>query len=121
MRFTKDHQWVELQGEIAAVGLTAYAAGRLGDVVNVTLPAEAQALKAGAPMARIEGVNAVLNLMAPVDGEIVEADTALSDTPETISQDPEKDGWIVKLKVTGPDQVDALMDRPAYEAHLDTL
>ena len=121
MRFTKDHEWIALDGDTATIGVTAYAAERLGDVVFVTLPAVGQALKAGGAMAMIQSVQAAMDVLAPVDGEVAEANTALADTPEMISQDPEKDAWIVRLKVSDPNPLDALMDRPAYEAFLDTL
>jgi glycine cleavage system H protein len=121
MRFTKSHQWVELDGDVATVGITAYAVEQLGDVVAVELPQAGKALKAGDAMAVVESVKATSDIEAPVAGQVVEANAALSDTPETINQDPEKDGWIVKLKVSGSAEADALMDRPAYEAFLDTL
>ena len=121
MRFTKDHQWVELQGDVATIGVTAYAAEQLGDVVFVKLPEVGQALKAGEAMAALQSVNMSMGLNAPVDGEVAEVNTALPDTPELILQDPEKDAWIVRVKVGDAQQVETLMDRPAYEAFLDTL
>jgi glycine cleavage system H protein len=121
MRFTKDHQWVELDGDVATIGITAYAAEQLGDVVSAELPQVGKALKAGEAMAVVESVKATSDIEAPVAGQVVEANTVLPDTPEMINQDPEKDGWIVKLKVAGGAEIDALMDRPAYEAFLDTL
>ena len=121
MRFTKDHQWVELDGDIATIGVTAYAAEQLGDVVSVELPEVGKALKAGDAMAVVESVKATSDVEAPVAGEVADVNTTLPDTPEMLNQDPEKDGWIVKLKVAGSGEVDALMDRPAYEAFLDSL
>jgi glycine cleavage system H protein len=121
MRFTQDHQWVSLDGEIATVGVTAYAAEKLGDVVFVKLPEVGQALKAGKAMAALQSVNMSMGLDAPVDGEVTEINAALPDTPELIEQDPEKDAWIARLKVADSKAVEALMDRPAYEAFLDTL
>jgi glycine cleavage system H protein len=121
MRFTQDHQWIELEGDVAAVGVTAYAAGRLGDVVFVKLPQVGQALTAGEPMAALQSVNMSMGLNAPVDGEVTQINSALPDTPELISQDPEHDAWLVKVKVADAKSLDALMDRTAYEAFLDTL
>lgn len=121
MRFTKDHQWIALQGDVATIGVTAYAAGQLGDVVYVKLPEVGQALKAGEAMAALQSVNMSMGLNAPVDGEVAETNAALPDTPEMIAQDPEHDAWIVKIRVADPKPVEALMDRPAYEAFLDTL
>jgi glycine cleavage system H protein len=121
MRFTKNHEWVELQGDVASIGVTAYAAEQLGDVVFVTLPAAGQTLKAGGPMAVLQSVQAVMDVLAPIDGEVTQANAALPDTPEMINQDPEKAAWIVRVKVSDSKQVEALMDRPAYEAFLDAL
>jgi glycine cleavage system H protein len=121
MRFTKDHQWVELDGDVATVGITAYATEQLGDVVSVEPPQVGKTLKAGDAMAVVESVKATSDLEAPIAGEVAEANIALLDTPEMINQDPEKGGWIAKLKVAGNAEIDALMDRPAYEAFLDTL
>jgi len=121
MRFTKDHQWIEVRDDVATIGVTAYAAEQLGDVVFVKLPEVGRALKAGEAMAGLQSVNMSMGLNAPVDGEVAEANTALTDTPELIAQDPEHDAWIVRLKVADAKPVEAMMDRPAYEAFLDTL
>ncbi len=121
MRFTKDHEWVSLDGDIATVGITAYAAEQLGDVVFVELPDVGKALKPGDAMAVVESVKAASDVYAPIAGEVTEANTALPDTPEMVNQDPEKDAWIVRIKVSDKAQIDALMDRTAYEAFLDTL
>ncbi|HEY2178978.1 MAG TPA: glycine cleavage system protein GcvH [Caulobacteraceae bacterium] len=121
MRFTKDHEWVNLDGGIATIGITAYAADQLGDVVFVELPTAGKAVKAGDPMAVVESVKAASDVFAPVSGEVTATNDALSDTPETVNESPEGGGWFVKLKVADASQVDALMDRPAYEAFLSTL
>jgi glycine cleavage system H protein len=121
MRFTKDHEWVELNGDVATVGITAYAAEQLGDVVFVELPDVGKALKAGDGMAVVESVKAASDVYAPISGEVLEANSALPNAPETVNQDPEKDAWIARIKITDTAQIDALMDRPAYEAFLDTL
>ena len=121
MRFTQDHQWIELDGDFAMLGVTAYAAEQLGDIIEVALPAAGQALAAGAAMTRVEGVNTRAELAAPVDGEVIEVNADLLDEPELINTAPESLGWFVKLKPTDPKQVDALMNRTAYEAYLDSL
>ena len=121
MRFTKDHEWVEVDGDIATVGVTAYAADQLGDVVFVETPAVGKVVAAGDDLAVVESVKAASDVYAPVSGEVVAANAALSDNPETVNQSPEGDGWFVKLKLSDPAQVDALMDRAAYEAYLGTL
>src|SRR5579872_6571521 len=121
MRFTKDHEWIKLEGDIATVGVTAYAAEQLGDVVFVETPEIGKAVKAGEPLAVVESVKAASDIYAPVDGVVVEAQTALSGRPEAVNEDPEGEAWFAKLKVSNPAQVEALMDRDAYEAFLDTL
>ena len=121
MRFTKDHEWVELDGDIATVGVTAYAAEQLGDVVFVEVPEVGRQVKAGDGFAVVESVKAASDVYAPISGEVVDANAAVADAPETVNASPETAGWFAKLKVANPAEVDALMDRAAYEAYLDTL
>lgn len=121
MRFTKDHEWVEVDGDIATIGITAYAAEQLGDVVFVEVPEVGKAVKQGDGLAVVESVKAASDVYAPISGEVVEANTALSDAPETVNAIPETGGWFAKLKISDPSQVDALMDRHAYEQYLGTL
>jgi glycine cleavage system H protein len=121
MRFTKDHEWVEVEGDVATIGITAYAAEQLGDVVFVETPDIGKAVKQGDGLAVVESVKAASDIFAPVSGEVVAANTGLSDTPETVNQSPEAEGWFAKLKLADPAEVEALMDRPAYEAFLATL
>src|SRR5882757_3527445 len=109
MRFTKDHEWVEVDGDTATVGVTAYAAEQLGDVVFVETPKVGKTVKAGEPLAVIESVKAASDLYAPVDGEVVETHAALADAPETVNQDPEGQGWFARLRLANPAQVEALM------------
>ncbi len=121
MRFTKDHEWISLEGDVATVGITAYAADQLGDVVFVELPEPGKAVKVTEGLAVVESVKAASDVYAPVAGEVVEANGALTDTPETVNQDPEGAGWFVKLKLADPSQVEGLMDRASYETYLGTL
>ncbi len=121
MRFTKDHEWIELKGDIAIIGITAYAAEQLGDVVFVETPEVGKTLKAGDSLAVVESVKAASDIFAPIDGTVVETHKDLSDSPETVNQDPEGRGWFAKLTPSDPGQIEALMDRAAYEAFLDTL
>ena len=121
MRFTKDHEWVELSGDVATIGITAYAAEQLGDVVFVETPEVGKTVKAGDGFAVVESVKAASDVYAPVSGEVVEANGALSDAPETVNAAPEAAGWFAKVRVADPAEVEALMDRPAYEAYLATL
>jgi glycine cleavage system H protein len=121
MRFTKDHEWVVLDGDIATIGITAYAADALGDVVFVEVPEVGKTVKAGDGLAVVESVKAASDVYAPVAGEVVEANGELGDAPETVNAVPEAGGWFAKLKVEDPAAVAALMDRAAYEDFLQTL
>jgi len=121
MRFTKDHEWVELEGEVATVGITAYAAEQLGDVVFVETPEVGRTVKAGDSFAVVESVKAASDVYAPIGGEVVEANSEISEAPETVNAAPEGAGWFAKLKVADPAEVEKLMDRSAYEAYLQTL
>ncbi len=121
MRFTKDHEWVVVQGDVATVGITAYAAEQLGDVVFVEVPEAGKTVKQGEGLAVVESVKAASDVYAPVSGEVVEGNTELADAPETVNALPESGGWFAKIKLANPAEVDALMDRDAYEAFLATL
>lgn len=121
MRFTKDHEWVAVEGDIATVGITAYAAEQLGDVVFVEVPEVGKVVAQGEGLAVVESVKAASDVYAPVSGEVVEANAELADAPETVNAVPEAGGWFAKLKLSNPAEVDALMDRDAYEAFLSTL
>ncbi len=119
-RFTKDHEWVALDGDVATVGITAHAAEQLGDVVFVETPDVGRQVKAGDAFAVVESVKAASDVYAPLSGEVVEANTVLGDAPETVNADPERGGWFAKLKIANPAEYEALMDRAAYEAFLAT-
>jgi len=121
MRFTKDHEWVEEAGDVATIGVTAYAAEQLGDVVFVELPEVGKTVRAGDPLAVVESVKAASDVYAPVSGEVVAVNAGLPDAPETVNAAPEKDGWFVKLKLAVPTELDGLMDRRGYEQFLSTL
>jgi glycine cleavage system H protein len=121
MRFTKDHEWVEVDGDVATIGVTAYAAEQLGDVVFVELPDVGKAVKTGDALAVVESVKAASDVYAPVAGEVVAVNEALTDEPETVNAEPEAAGWFARLKLADPAAVDQLMDRAGYEAFLQTL
>jgi len=121
MRFTKDHEWVEAEGGVARIGVTAYAAEQLGDVVFVELPEVGRSVKAGDPLAVVESVKAASDVYAPVTGEVVEVNAGLPDTPETVNADPEGEAWFARVRVKDPAEVEALMDRAAYEQYLQGL
>ena len=121
MHFTKDHEWVQVEGDTAIVGITAYAAEQLGDVVFVELPEVGKTLKAGDNLAVVESVKAASDVYAPVSGEVIEVNTALGDGPETVGEAPESAGWFAKIKLSDPAEADKLMDKAAYESFLQTL
>jgi glycine cleavage system H protein len=121
MRFTKDHEWVEVAGDVATIGVTAYAAEQLGDVVFVELPEVGKAMKVGDNLAVVESVKAASDVYAPIGGEVVAVNDVLTSEPETVNAEPEAAGWFAKLKLSDPGAVDALMDRDQYEAFLGTL
>lgn len=122
MRFTKDHEWVDdLGGGIAAIGVTAYAADQLGDVVFVELPEVGKAVKKGDNLAVVESVKAASDVYAPISGEVVEVNPSLGDAPETVNAGPERDGWFARIKLKDPAELEQLMDRHAYEQFLQGL
>lgn len=121
MRFTKDHEWVRLDGDTATVGITKYAADALGDVVFVETPDAGKSFSQGDGFAVVESVKAASDVYAPVGCEVIEGNAALASAPETVNADPEGDGWFARVKVTDAGQLDALMDRAAYDQFLTTL
>ena len=120
MKFTKDHEWVSVDGDIATVGISKHAADALGDVVFVEVPEVGKTVSKGDSFAVVESVKAASDVYAPISGEVVGANAVLGDAPETVNADPENGGWFAKLKIADKSQYDALMDRAAYEAFLQT-
>lgn len=121
MRFTKDHEWVRLDGDVATVGISKHAADALGDVVFVETPEAGKSFNQGDSFAVVESVKAASDVYAPVSGEVVEGNAALASAPETVNADPEGEGWFAKIKISDASQVEALMDQAAYDAFLATL
>jgi glycine cleavage system H protein len=121
MRFTKDHEWVALDGDVATIGITAYAAEQLGDVVFVETPDIGRTVKAGDGLAVVESVKAASDVYAPISGEVIEGNAALADAPESVNDQPEGSGWFAKIKINDRAEYAALMDRAAYDAFLGTL
>jgi glycine cleavage system H protein len=118
LRYSKDHEWIRVDGERGTVGITDYAQKQLGDVVFVELPAPGRSLRAGESFGSVESVKAVSELFSPVAGEVLEVNAALSGKPETINDDPHGAGWMIVLKLANAGEVQSLMDAPAYEAHV---
>jgi glycine cleavage system H protein len=111
LQYTAEHEWVRMEGDVATVGITQYAADALGDVVYVDLPKAGSSVTSGSIVGEVESTKSVGELYAPLDGEIVEANSAVVDAPETINADPYGDGWLVKVRVTG---TPALMSAAEY-------
>lgn len=116
LKYTEEHEWVMVEGDVVTIGITDFAQDALGDVVFVELPEEGAALEAGKPFGVVESVKAVSDVYAPVSGEVVEVNEELPDAPETINTSPYEDGWMIKVKVEDPSVLDALMDADAYQA-----
>jgi glycine cleavage system H protein len=115
-RFTKDHEWIRVDGDIGTVGITIHAQDQLGDVVFVELPETGRKAAKGEVVAVVESVKAASDIYAPVGGEVTEANTALADQPGLVNEDAEGRAWFFKLKVADPAELDALMDRATYES-----
>ena len=120
-KFTEDHEWVAVDGDVATVGITKYAAEALGDVVFVEVPEVGASFAKGDDMAVVESVKAASDVYAPIGGEVTEGNGTLADAPETVNEDPEGAGWFAKLKVADKAELDGLMDAAAYKAFCDAL
>jgi glycine cleavage system H protein len=118
IRYTTDHEYVSIEGDIATIGITDFAQSQLGDVVFVELPAKGKALKQGDEAAVVESVKAASEVYAPVSGTVVEINEALPEAPGTVNEDPLGKGWFIKIKVSDPAQLDGLLDEAAYAAHI---
>ncbi|MCD4693376.1 MAG: glycine cleavage system protein GcvH [Calditrichales bacterium] len=116
LKYTKDHEWVKVEGDIAVIGITDYAQGELGDVVYVELPETGSTFEKEESFGTIEAVKAVADIFCPLSGEFVEVNEVIQDAPETINKDPYGDGWMVKIKISDSAQLDELMDAEAYKA-----
>ncbi len=118
-KYAKTHEWVEINGKIATVGISDHAQNELGDIVYVDLPEVGKEVKAGESLCSIESVKSASDIYAPVSGKVVEVNTALEDAPETINKSAEGEGWIVKIELSAPDEVDKLLDKTEYEKLLE--
>jgi glycine cleavage system H protein len=113
--FTEEHEWIDVEGEIATIGITDYAQEQLGDIVFVELPAEGATFDKGDDAAVVESVKAASDVFAPVSGEVVEANGTLEDEPALVNSDPEEDGWFFKLRLTDTSELEGLMTEAAYK------
>ena len=113
--FTEDHEWIEVDGDTATIGITDYAQGQLGDIVFVEVPSEGTQLAKGKEAAVVESVKAASDVYSPVSGTVTEGNSALEDDPALVNSAPETDGWFFKLTVADAGELDGLMDEAAYE------
>ncbi|MFC1500636.1 glycine cleavage system protein GcvH [Candidatus Zixiibacteriota bacterium] len=114
--YSKEHEWCRVDGETAVIGITDFAQGELGDVVFLELPEAGDTAVAGDEFGTIEAVKAVAELFAPLSGEVVEVNAVVMDSPETVNEDPYGNGWMIKISISDPSELDGLMDASAYEA-----
>jgi glycine cleavage system H protein len=118
-RYSKDHEWIDAKGDTATIGITDYAQNELGDVVFVEVPAAGAKLVAGKTFGSVESVKAVSEIYAPASGDVIEANAALQNTPESINSDPHGAGWLVKIRLANPSEINSLMDAAAYEKFIE--
>lgn len=118
LRYTKEHEWIKLDGNVATIGITDYAQRELGDIVYVEVETVGKSLKAGDVFGTVEAVKTVSDLFLPVDGTITELNAALGNSPESVNNDPYGEGWMVKMKVNNSADVEALLDSAAYQAQV---
>ncbi|MBS3961665.1 MAG: glycine cleavage system protein GcvH [Sandarakinorhabdus sp.] len=119
--YTRDHEWIDVDGTIATVGITDYAQGQLGDVVFVELPEAGLVVEAGEQAAVVESVKAASEVYAPVSGAVTEANQAVADDPGLVNSDPEGQGWFFRLTLSDPEQLSGLMDEASYKSFVETL
>ena len=119
LKYTKDHEWIRIEGDTALVGVTDYAQEQLGDIVFIEIEVEGESLDAEEVFGTIEAVKTVSDMFMPVSGEVIEVNPALEDTPELVNSDPYGEGWMIKIKMSNTDEVNDLMDAAAYKATLD--
>jgi glycine cleavage system H protein len=115
LRYTKDHEWISLEGDIATIGITDFAQNELGDIVYVEIESKGKSLSAETVFGTVEAVKTVSDLFLPVSGTVTEVNPILEAEPEKVNTDPYGDGWMIKMKVDNPDDVAKLMDREAYQ------
>jgi glycine cleavage system H protein len=118
LRYTKEHEWVRLEGDVGTIGITDHAQKELGDIVFAELPRVGTRIERGRTLGSVESVKAVSDVYAPVSGEVVEVNEALAGTPETINADPHGGGWLVKMRLSAPQEMDSLLSAADYEAYI---
>lgn len=118
-RYAKTHEWVQVEGKVATVGISNFAQDKLGDVVYVDLPQVGKVVKKGETLMSIESVKAASDVYAPVSGKVLQVNEKLNDQPELVNKDPEGEGWLVKIEMTNPNELNELLDEEAYKKHCE--
>jgi glycine cleavage system H protein len=121
LRYSKDHEWVKVEGDTAAIGITDYAQHALGDVVYIDMPRVGDKLGAHEAFGSVESVKAVSEIFTPIAGEIVEVNDALNDTPEAVNNDPYGEAWMIKIKMDNPGEADGMLSAEEYEEYLSSV
>lgn len=119
--FTEEHEWIDIEGDHATIGITDYAQEQLGDIVFIEVPESGSVLEKGADAAVVESVKAASDIYAPVSGEILEGNDALADEPALVNTSPEEDGWFFRMSLSDSSELEGLMDAKAYKAFVDSL
>ena len=119
--FTKDHEWIRVEGDQATVGISKHAEEALGDIVFAEAPEAGRSLTKGGDCAVVESVKAASDVYAPASGEVTEANPAIADDPSVINRDPEGEGWFFKMRLSDPGELEGMMDEPAYREWVQTL
>ena len=116
LKYSKEHEWVRVEGDTATVGITAFAQGELGDIIYVDIDTVGETIAKDAIFGTVEAVKTVSDLFLPVSGEVIEFNEALKDKPELVNNDPYGEGWMIKIKISNPDEIATLLDAAAYQA-----
>jgi glycine cleavage system H protein len=114
LKYTEDHEWVKIEGDVATVGITDFAQGELGDIVYVEIETEGESIDSGEVFGTVEAVKTVSDLFMPLSGEVIEVNEALEDAPETVNDNPYAEGWMIKIKLSDSNEIDQLLSAEAY-------
>ena len=119
--YTEDHEWIEIENDVVTIGISSHAADELGEIVFVELPEAGASVSKGDEFASVESVKTVSGIYAPLDGEIIETNQTVVDTPELINQSPYESGWLIRVKTNQTNYTEDLMDEPSYKSFLETI
>ncbi len=118
LKYTEDHEWIKVDGDVATVGITDFAQGELGDIVYVEIETEGESFDASEVFGTVEAVKTVSDLFMPLSGEVMQVNENLEDSPETVNSSPYEDGWMIKIKMSDPSELENLMSAETYQSHI---